>query len=188
MDDRSRPNPPRSGLGTLVATWLAWWGVLVVVWLLLVETLQPDELAVGGVAAAIAATAAAAVHRRGYIRFSPRVAWLRETPWIIGSAIVDCGLLGAALWRRIVRRQPVHGATFRVPFHHGGDNGRDGARRALVNFAVSFTPNSYVVDIDPEGDSLLVHQLVPAPLDRILRREQQRAANALSNSPQGDES
>jgi len=27
-----------------------------------------------------------------------------------------------------------------MPFHHGGDNGRDGARRALVNFAVSLHP------------------------------------------------
>jgi len=76
------------------------------------------------------------------------------------SIVVDCGLLTTALWRRIVLRRRVEGTTFRVPFHRGGDNGRDGAQRALVNFAVSITPNSYVVDIDPEGDSLLVHRLV----------------------------
>ena len=102
------------------------------------------------------------------------------------SIVVDCGLLTTALWRRIVLRRRVEGTTFRVPFHHGGDNGRDGARRALVNFAVSITPNSYVVDIDPEGDSLLVHRLVAGPLDRVLTREQQRAARELPFLAEGE--
>ena len=129
-------------------------------------------------AAALVAAAATAVHHRGYIRFRPRTAWLREAPYLFGAIAVDCVHLAWALWRRVVRREPVTGSTIRVPFHHGGDNGRDGARRALVNFAVSITPNTYVVDIDPESDSLLVHQLVPMPLDRVLRHEQERAARA----------
>ena len=66
-------------------------------------------------------------------------------------------------------RRPVTGTTVRVPFEHGGDNGRDGARRALVNFAISLTPNSYVIDIDPEAHSLLIHQLVADLPDRIAR-------------------
>jgi multisubunit Na+/H+ antiporter MnhE subunit len=148
------------------------------VWLLLVDTFATDELIVGSAAAAIAATVAAAVHRRGYIQFWPRAAWVTGAPSVVWDVVIDCGLLAGALWRRVIRRQPVRGVMIRVPFHHGGDNGRDGARRALVNFAVSLTPNSYVVDIDPEGDSLLVHRLVPGPLDRVLRREQQRAAGS----------
>jgi multisubunit Na+/H+ antiporter MnhE subunit len=63
-----------------------------------------------------------------------------------------------------------------VPFHHGGDNGRDGARRALVNFSVSLSPNTFVLDVDPEGDNLLVHQLVSRPPERILERQRQLAA------------
>ena len=171
---------PRMAPGSPISVgliWLGWWSALAVVWLLLVDTLQVDELVVGAVAAAIAATVATAVHRRGYIRFWPRAAWLREVPSLLWDIVVDCALLAGALWRSVVRREQVHGVTLRVPFHHGGDNGRDGARRALVNFAVSITPNSYVVDIDPEGDSLLVHRLVPVPLDRVLRREQERAGS-----------
>jgi multisubunit Na+/H+ antiporter MnhE subunit len=160
------------------AIWLAWWAVLVAAWLLLVDTVRADEVAVGLVAAALSATLAAAVHQRGYIRFWPRARWVREIPYLLWDVIVDCGLLVGALWRSVVLRQEVRGATIRVPFHHGGDNGRDGARRALVNFAVSLTPNSYVVDIDPEGDSLLVHRLVPVALDRVLLREQERATGA----------
>ena len=117
---------------------------------------------------------AVAVHRRGYIRFWPRARWLLQVPYLAWDVGVDCWLLAGALWNRVVRRRAVRGITIRVPFDHGGDDGRDGARRALVNFAVSLTPNSYVVDIDPEGDSLLVHRLVDVPLDRVLVREQAR--------------
>ena len=99
-----------------------------------------------------------------------------QVPRLVWTVLGDCALLGGALWRRVVRREPVHGETFRVAFTTAGTTRRDGARRALVNFAVSLTPNSYVVDIDPEGDTLLVHRLVAAPLDAILRREQQARA------------
>jgi multisubunit Na+/H+ antiporter MnhE subunit len=182
---RIRPNKSSASPG-LAVIWLAWWAALAVIWLLLVDTLDPQELLVGAGAASVAATVAAAVHRRGYIRFWPKAAWLREVPNLFRDVIVDCGLLAAALWRRVARHQPVRGETIRVPFHHGGDNGRDGARRALVNFAVSLTPNSYVVDIDPEGNSLLVHRLVPVKLDRVLLREQERAAEVFPGRAQGD--
>jgi hypothetical protein len=33
-----------------------------------------------------------------------------------------------------------------------------------------------VIDIDPEGDNLLVHQLVSRPADRILEQQRQLAA------------
>jgi len=164
--------------------WLGWWTALALVWLALVDTVRSDELIVGALAAAVSATVATAVLRRGYIRFSPRLVWLTETPYLVRDVLVDCVLLGGALWRKTVRRERVRGVTIRAPFHHGDDSGRDGARRALVNFAVSLTPNSYVVDIDPEGDSLLVHRLVPVPLDRVLLREQRRAD---LTSPQRDE-
>jgi multisubunit Na+/H+ antiporter MnhE subunit len=155
--------------------WVAWWAALAAAWLLLVDTLQWQELVVGAAAAALSATVAVVAHRRGYIRFWPRLSWGRHIPVLVWDVVNDCGLLAGALWRRVIRRQPVNGTLVRVPFHHGGDIGRDGARRALVNFAVSLTPNSYVVDIDPEADSLLVHQLVGGSPDRLLRRERDRA-------------
>ena len=155
--------------------WGVWWAALFVSWLLLVDTFASDELLVGAVAAAIAATVAVAIHRRGYTRFRPRLAWLKETPYVVGAVVLDTAILARVLWRRVLLWERLQGEMIRVPFDHGGDNGRDGARRALVNFAVSLTPNTYVVDIDPEGDSLLVHRLASAPLDRVLRREQARA-------------
>jgi multisubunit Na+/H+ antiporter MnhE subunit len=169
-----------------VRVWFGWWTALALVWLALVDTVRSDELIVGALAAAVAATVATAVLSRGYIRFSPRLSWLTETPYLVRDVLVDCVLLAGALWRRTVRGEPVRGVAIRVPFHHGDDSGRDGARRALVNFAVSLTPNSYVVDIDPESDSLLVHRLVPVPLDRVLRREQERAEVTSRQPDEGD--
>jgi multisubunit Na+/H+ antiporter MnhE subunit len=177
---RSRPpSQSRSSSTELIGLWLAWWVALFILWLLLVDTVEAQELLVGAIAASVAAGLAIAVHREGYMRFRPRARWLREAPWLAWEVIADCGLLAGALWRKLIGRQQVHGVTIRVPFHHGGDGGRDGARRALVNFAVSLTPNSYVVDIDPEADSLLVHRLVAGPLDGVLRREQDRAERSL---------
>jgi len=148
---------------------------MLALWLLLVGTVAVDELITGAAAAALAASLAVAVHRRGYIEFQPRARWLTELPRLCLGIATDTGRLAVALWQAAVLRRPVRGSMIAVPFHHGGDNGRDGARRALVNLAVSITPNSYVVDIDPDADRLLVHQLVAVPLDRVLQREQQRA-------------
>jgi multisubunit Na+/H+ antiporter MnhE subunit len=161
---------------------MAWWIGLSLIWLLLVDTLDWAELVVGAAAAALVAIVAVAMHRLGYIRFWPRAVWLRELPYLVATIASDCVLLARALWQRTVRRRDVQGTTIRVPFHHGGANSRDGARRALVNLAVSITPNTYVVDIDPESDTLLVHQLVATGPDRVLRRERDRAAQARSTA------
>jgi multisubunit Na+/H+ antiporter MnhE subunit len=184
MQAQPRLSPSHGALARAI-TWLAWWAALAAIWLLLVDTVDPEELLVGALAASVAASVAIAMQRRGYIRFWPRARWARYVPNLVRDVVVDTGLLTVAVWRKLVLRQPVRGETIRVPFHHGGDNGRDGARRALVNFAVSLTPNSYVVDIDPEADSLLVHRLVPAALDRVLLREQERAATTYGN-PHGE--
>ena len=182
----TRPDQPTMNTAAL---WAGWWITLLAIWFLLVDTTAPQELVAGAASAAVAATLAVNLHRRGYIQFQPRAAWLRQTPELVWNVVTDCGVLGSALWRKVVRRDAVEGSTVRVPFHHGGDNGRDGARRALVNFAVSLTPNSYVIDIDPEADSLLVHRLVAGPLDGLLQRQQQRAEIHVCSTapPNGDE-
>jgi multisubunit Na+/H+ antiporter MnhE subunit len=173
-----RVDPHQFTRTRLAVLWAVWWAALLVGWLLLVDTFDPEELVVGTVGAFLGATVAVAVHRRGYIRFWPRAAWLAHMPSLAWSVVVDCWLLAEALWRKVVLRQQVAGTTIRVPFHYGGDNGRDGARRALVNASVSLTPNTFVIDIDPEADSLLVHQLVPRPLDQVLERQRRLAQHS----------
>ena len=161
----------------------AWWAAMFVAWIALDDTIARPELVVGAVAAAIAAAIAFTVQRRGYISFQPRARWLMQIPRLAWTVLADCALLGGALWRRVVRREAVEGTTIRVPFDYGGDNPRDGARRALVNVGVSLTPNSFVIDIDPEAGSLLVHQLVARPLDAMLETQRRRATERGIGAP-----
>ena len=99
---RRRPDPSRDRPTQLAGIWLSWWAGLFLIWLLLVDTVETQELLVGAIAASVAASVAIAVHRQGYIRFSPRAAWLREIPSLLWDVIVDCGLLGEALWNKLV--------------------------------------------------------------------------------------
>ena len=49
--------------------------------------------------------------------------------------------------------------------------GRDPAargRRALLALAVTYSPNSYVVDVDEEEGVVLVHELVPRGHEELL--------------------
>lgn len=147
----------------------AWWVVLMAVWLLLVETLAVAELLAGAAAAALAASVAEAVRELGYVRFAPRLAWARHAPRVAGQVLIDCGILFAALGRRLIQRRDVRGVMRRIPIRYGDDGGRDAARRALLNFGVSITPNSYVVDLDPETSTVLIHQLVAGPIDPLVQ-------------------
>ena len=79
----TRPDQPTMNTAAL---WAAWWVALLAIWFLLVDTTAPQELVTGAVSAAVAATLAVSVHRRGYIRFQPRAAWLRQTPELVWNA------------------------------------------------------------------------------------------------------
>jgi multisubunit Na+/H+ antiporter MnhE subunit len=157
---------------------LAWWAVLMGAWLLLVESFAVAELLVGVIASAAAASVAEAVRERGYVRFSPRAKWLTRAPGVAVQILIDCGTLLVALCRHVLGTRKVRSVLIRVPFRYGDDGSRAAARRALLNFGVSITPNTYVVDLDEETSTVLVHQLVPGPLDPLLEEQPDTADSA----------
>jgi hypothetical protein len=63
-----------------VAVWLAWFGGLLLLWLVLVGTVQDVERIAGLAAAAIGATAVEVVRSQGLLRY--RVEW----PWVARGA------------------------------------------------------------------------------------------------------
>ena len=168
--------PRREGLGRRLRFGLAWWAGLFLLWLLFVDSTAPAEVVAGLVAAALAASVAESVRESGYLRFAPRARWLRYAPAVAVEIVSDCGRLTVALWRHLVRGEHAAGAFVSVPFHHGEDTSTDAARRALVNLAVTITPNTYVIDFGHE--TVLIHKLVPGPLDSVLARERRRADEA----------
>jgi hypothetical protein len=135
--------------------WLAWFGGLLVLWLLLVGTIASTERIAGLFAAAIGATAAEAVRSQGLLNVRVEWRWLRKTPNRLLRVVPDFFAVLGTLAR------PRRGAFRTLPFATGGDRAIDQGRRAWVAFAASLPPNRLVIDVDPDTGSVLVHDLIP---------------------------
>jgi multisubunit Na+/H+ antiporter MnhE subunit len=150
---RRRPTP-RS------VFWLAWYLPLFVLWILFVDSVAVEELVLGAVGAALAATAADLVRAQDLIRFHLRPRWLTglwTVPWRV---VTDSGLLAVALWRQLRSPGSVRGVFRVLPFPREGDDAAATARRALVTSVASIAPNTYVVGVEGDEGAMLVHQLV----------------------------
>ena len=145
-----------------VGFWIAWYVPLVVLWLAFVDTFDPAEVALGLVAAAVAATAAELVRSKDLVGFRLDPRWLRGLPGLPLRVLRDTWLLTAALWRHCTGR-PVRGLFRVVPFPSEADDNRSAARRAVVTVLVSVAPNTVVVGVEGDEGELLVHELVPQP-------------------------
>ena len=140
--------------------WLAWYVPLVGLWLLFVATLAVEEVVLGLVAAALAATAADLVREEDRVPFRLRRAWLADLGQVPGQVVRDTWLLALVLWRRL-RGQQVRGTFRTLPFPLDADEAHAAARRALVTAVTSLAPNTYVVGIERGEGRMLLHQLVP---------------------------
>ncbi len=146
----------------VIASWLAWWAVLLGLYMLFAAKLSWEEAIVGAGIAGLGATGAFVTLKAGEVHFRPRLRWLTILGRLPGNVLADCGIVGAALWQKLVQRRPVEGVFRTVPFDAGGDDPESAARRALVTAGVSLSPNTYVLGIDRQRGLLLVHQLVPS--------------------------
>jgi multisubunit Na+/H+ antiporter MnhE subunit len=149
-------------MGRRLRFWLLWYVPLVVLWLLFVDTFALQELILGLLAAAVAATAADLVRAQDLVRFRMDPSWLRDLWQVPGQVLGDSWLLATVLWRHL-RGRPVAGVFRALPFPQERDDAVSAARRALVTSVVSLTPNTYVVGIEGSDGLMLVHQLVPQP-------------------------
>ena len=145
-----------------VGFWIAWYVPLVILWLAFVDTLAAEEVALGLVTAAVAATAAELVRSQDLVRFHLDPRWLRDVHRLPWQVLRDCWLLAAALWRHCTGR-PVRGVFRVVPFPGEADDASSAGRRALVTALVSVAPNTVVVGVEGAGGEMLIHQLVPEP-------------------------
>ncbi|HJQ74686.1 MAG TPA: hypothetical protein VJ814_07360, partial [Gaiellaceae bacterium] len=115
-----------------------------------------QELAAAAVAATIAASLAELARAR--TGFSARVPLrgLADLPGALGMVVVDFGIVTWALVTSIARRRVVRGrlVSREVAVHGVGP-------RAWTTLVASYSPNAYVIDADPETQTVLVHDLVP---------------------------
>jgi hypothetical protein len=143
-----------------VVPWLAWWIVLFWLWLLLVGQWNREQL----VAAAIAATLAASVAefaraRTGFAAPLPlRV--LAQLPQALGMVVVDFGIVSWALLAGVARGRIVRGELVVRELPRGSWAAQGTGPRAWTVLFASYSPNAYVVDVDPEEGRVLLHDLV----------------------------
>jgi multisubunit Na+/H+ antiporter MnhE subunit len=142
--------------------WVAWWAALMVLYLALVDTRQYPELVLGGVVAAVGATAARAVRNARPLPPLPLRTLARHLPGALLRLILDTAIVFRFAARRL-RGSTSRGTLIAVPFRSGGDGAEDVARRALTESLGSMGPNQIVIGIDRERNLLVVHQLARDP-------------------------
>lgn len=144
----------------MVRAWIAWFVLLNLVWFLLIDGFVIAEQMLGLAASAVAATAAVALGRQRIFQFRPRWEWVLpawKLPW---QTVVESGWVLGALFRQLAGGTAKRGSFRQVPVTLPDDESKAATKRALLTAGLSFPPNSYVLEIDPEGKEMLVHQLI----------------------------
>ena len=140
--------------------WLAWWFVCFWLWLVYVGEWNRYSWISGAAAASIGATAAVVVAHLGLLRVRPTAKPFVGARDVPVQVVVDFGILVAALWRVLVLRHEVRGVFRAKRVELGGDDPSATFRRAWMIVAATYSPNAYVVDVDPEAGTVLLHDLV----------------------------
>lgn len=144
----------------MVRAWIAWFVLLNLVWFLLIDGFVIAEQILGLAASAVAATAAVALGRQRIFQFRPRWEWVLpawKLPW---QTVVESGWVLGELFRQLAGGTAKRGSFRQVPVTLPDDESMAATKRALLTAGLSFPPNSYVLEIDPEGKEMLVHQLI----------------------------
>src|SRR5579872_7191317 len=96
-EPRRRPPPDAGPRTRRVATWLAWWVLLMSLWVAVDDSFESDELLVGAGVAAFAALAAELVGHQAEVRLRVRAAWLVRALGLPGQVVQQTFLVFAAL-------------------------------------------------------------------------------------------
>lgn len=147
--------------------YLVWWMVLFGVWLVLVDSLAHPEVGAAPLAALIALLAVYGIARSSRMLFHLRVRELQALGTVPAGIVRDTCRLAVALWRHLVLRERARGRFRVVPFTSPTGEAEATAWRAFATIATSVAPNTYVIGIDRERNTVLVHQLVPDPASRL---------------------
>jgi multisubunit Na+/H+ antiporter MnhE subunit len=139
-----------------MAAGVAWWIALFWLWMLLVGDWNRIEWIAGACAATIGAALAEHMRRALELRFRISLNRLPSLVTALGMVVVDFGILTWVVFQSVARRRVHRGSFVRRRFDVSG-----AGNRALTMFAANFSPNAYVVDVDPHAHEVVLHDLVP---------------------------
>jgi multisubunit Na+/H+ antiporter MnhE subunit len=140
--------------------WLVWWVLLMSLWVIVDDSIAPDELLAGAGAAALAAFLAGLVTFQAAARFRMRAGWVAPALSLPGQVVRDTVTVFTALWRRLARGQQPPSGFREVPVRLGDAGGEGAFRRVLLVGGRSVAPNTIAAGIDSEREVMVVHQLV----------------------------
>jgi multisubunit Na+/H+ antiporter MnhE subunit len=139
--------------------WLAWWILLMALWVALDDSLATDELLAGAGAAAIAALVAELAGYQAATRFRMRIRWLVPALRLPAQVVRDMVTVYAALWRRLTRGEQPDSAFVTEPVEFGDDTALGVTRRVLLIGARSLAPNAFALGLDRDTQTMVLHQL-----------------------------
>jgi hypothetical protein len=143
-----------------VANWAIWWVALFWLWLVYQGEWNRIEWVAAAGAATLGASLATVIARRGLLRFRTHLHVLAAAKNVPLQIVVDFGIVTVALVRQLAGR-PSRG-TFVVRTYTSEGSGSEAAgERALRAVLATFSPNAYVIDVDPGSHVVLIHDLVP---------------------------
>lgn len=140
---------------------LLWWLALFGWWIVLVGTNAGLELLAGACASLLGALLAAALRRRGLLRYRFEARWLAKwlkVPW---KVVYELSVVFWALALHLLGQRHLSSRYRAFDFPAGGDDPESRGRRAVAASADSLSPNTMPVDVDSEHDVALRHELDP---------------------------
>jgi hypothetical protein len=144
------------GVSTYVVSWIA----LFWLWLAYQGEWNRIEWIAAAGAATLGAAVATALVSLGLLRFRIPLRVLMHAKSTPLQIVIDFGIVTLALARRIAGR-PVRGRFVSRSFESAGSGAVAAGDRAARAVIASYSPNAYVVDIDPGAHTALLHDLVP---------------------------
>jgi multisubunit Na+/H+ antiporter MnhE subunit len=155
------PGRPRRMLAARRAgAWLAWWVILMSLWVILDDSVALDELLAGAGAAALAALLAELAGYQAATRLRPRAGWLVPALSLPGQAARETVTVFGALYRRLARGEEPASGFRELPVRYGDDSIEGRTRRALLVGGRSVAPNTLALGLDAEREVMVIHQLV----------------------------
>jgi multisubunit Na+/H+ antiporter MnhE subunit len=146
-----------------LATWAAFWVVLFPFWLLYEGEWDTTEVIAGAAAAAIGATAATVAVEVALPRHRFELALLVRVAKVPWAVVHEFGMITAFLVRH-----PRGGGQFQRYELSSPNDPTGRARRAFIALIAALSPNSYILDIDPETGEVLAHTLKPVAGEQVM--------------------
>jgi hypothetical protein len=140
-------------------TYLAWWVAMFWLWLAYQGEWNRIEWVAAACAATLAATLATALAALGLLRYRIPARAITDSKRVPLQIVVDFGIVAVALARRLTGRR-IAGRFVTRSFESAGSGGLAAGDQAWRSVLATYSPNAYVVDVDPGRHSVLLHDLV----------------------------